>query len=85
MCTSINDVVCHGIPSEDVVLKEGDIVNVDVSTIYKGYFSDSGRMFCIGNVGEEKEKLVRVAKECMELGLAQVKPWGLSGETWRRR
>ncbi len=75
VCTSIDEVVCHGIPSEDTVLKEGDIVNVDVSTIYQGYFSDSSRMFCIGNVSEEKEKLVRVTKECVEIGLKEVKPW----------
>ena len=48
VCTSVNDQVCHGIPSPDVILKEGDIINVDVSTIYNGYFSDSSRMFCIG-------------------------------------
>ena len=58
VCTSINEVVCHGIPDEEIVLKEGDIVNVDVSTIYQGYFSDSSRMFCIGQVSPEKEKLV---------------------------
>ena len=75
VCTSINEVVCHGIPDEEIVLKEGDIVNVDVSTIYQGYFSDSSRMFCIGQVSPEKEKLVRVTKECVELGLEQVKPW----------
>ena len=75
VCTSINEVVCHGIPDEEIVLKEGDIVNVDVSTIYQGYFSDSSRMFCIGQVSPEKEKLVRVTKECIELGLEQVKPW----------
>ncbi len=80
VCTSINDVVCHGIPSPDVVLKEGDIVNVDVSTIYNGYFSDSSRMYCIGKVNEEKEKLVRVTKECVELGLEQVKPWNFLGD-----
>ena len=74
VCTSINEVVCHGIPSKDVVLKEGDIVNVDVSTLYKGYFSDSSRMFCIGKVSEEKKKLVQVTKECMELGLYHGKP-----------
>ena len=56
VCTSVNEVVCHGIPSEDEILKDGDIVNVDVSTIYNGYFSDSSRMFCIGNVSPEKEK-----------------------------
>ena len=54
VCTSINEVVCHGIPSDDVVLKDGDIVNVDCSTILNGYFSDSSRMFCIGDVSEEK-------------------------------
>ena len=75
VCTSINDQVCHGIPSKDVVLKDGDIINVDVSTILHGYFSDSSRMFLIGNVDPEKEKLVRVTKECVELGLEQVKPW----------
>lgn len=53
VCTSINEVVCHGIPDEEIVLKEGDIVNVDVSTIYQGYFSDSSRMFCIGKVSRE--------------------------------
>lgn len=80
VCTSINEVVCHGIPSPDRILQEGDIVNVDVSTIYKGYFSDSSRMYCIGKVSEEKRKLVQVAKECVELGLARVKPWGFLGD-----
>lgn len=80
VCTSINEVVCHGIPSNDVVLKSGDIVNIDVSTEYKGYFSDSSRMFLIGEVSEEKKKLVQVTKECMELGLQQVKPWGFLGD-----
>ena len=75
VCTSINEEVCHGIPSPKVVLKDGDIINVDVSTINQGYFSDSSRMFCIGEVSPEKEKLVRVTKECVELGLEQVKPW----------
>lgn len=80
VCTSVNNQVCHGIPSEDVVLKNGDIVNVDASTIYKGYFSDSSRMFCIGNVTEEAAGLVRVAKECMEKGIEQVKPWNFLGD-----
>ena len=75
VCTSINEVVCHGIPSDDVVLKEGDIINVDVSTIYNGYFSDSSRMFCIGKISEEKEKLVKTVKECVEIGISKVKPW----------
>ena len=62
VCTSIDQVVCHGIPSENEILKEGDIINVDVSTIYHGYFSDSSRMFCIGQVSPEKERLVRVVR-----------------------
>lgn len=55
VCTSVNDQVCHGFPSKDVILKSGDIINVDVSTILNGYFSDSSRMFCIGGCksGEE--------------------------------
>lgn len=80
VCTSIDEVVCHGIPSPDRILKEGEIVNVDVSTIYKGYFSDSSRMFCIGEVSEEKKKLVQVTKECVELGLEQVQPWNFLGD-----
>lgn len=80
VCTSIDEVVCHGIPNEDTLLKDGDIINVDVSTIYQGYFSDSSRMFCIGNVSEEKRKLVDVTKECVEVGLAQVKPWAFLGD-----
>ncbi len=80
VCTSINEQVCHGIPAKDVVLKNGDIVNVDVSTAYKGYFSDSSRMFCIGSVSEEAARLVRVAKECMEKGIEQVKPWNFLGD-----
>ncbi len=80
VCTSINDQVCHGIPSSDVLLKDGDIINIDVSTIYNGFFSDSSRMFCIGNVSPEKKKLVDVAKECIESGLAQIKPWGFLGD-----
>lgn len=80
VCTSINEQVCHGIPSEDIVLKDGDIINVDVSTILNGYYSDSSRMFCIGNVSEEKKKLVEVTRQCVEKGLAQVKPWGYLGD-----
>lgn len=80
VCTSVNEQVCHGIPSENVVLRNGDIINVDVSTIYKGYFSDSSRMFSIGDIGEEKRKLVRVVKECIEYGLEQVRPWGFLGD-----
>ena len=80
VCTSINDQVCHGIPSSNVEIIDGDIINVDCSTILNGYFSDSSRMFCIGNVPPENKKLVDVAKECVQLGLEQVKPWGHLGD-----
>ncbi len=80
VCTSVNEQVCHGIPSQNAVLHSGDIINVDVSTIYRGYFSDSSRMFCIGNVGEDKEKLDRVVRECVKLGLEKVKPWAFIGD-----
>ncbi len=80
VCTSINEVVCHGIPSEKEILKDGDIVNVDCSTILDGYFSDSSRMYCIGNVSEEKRKLVDVTKEAMMKGLEKVIPWHCLGD-----
>lgn len=80
VCTSVNDQVCHGFPSKDVILKSGDIVNVDCSTILDGYFSDSSRMFCIGDVSEEKRRLVEVTKEAMYAGVDAVQPWGFLGD-----
>nr|WP_306552634.1 methionyl aminopeptidase [Ruminococcus bromii] len=80
VCTSINNEVCHGIPSEDVIIKDGDIINVDVSTNLNGYFSDSSRMFCIGNVSEENRKLVEETKNAVYEGLKQVKPWCFLGD-----
>ena len=79
VCTSVNSVICHGIPSKDEILKEGDIINVDVSTIYKGYFSDASRMFCIGNVSADKKRLVKTAKEAIQVGLMEVKPFAPLG------
>ncbi|MCR5203330.1 MAG: methionyl aminopeptidase [Lachnospiraceae bacterium] len=80
VCTSLNDEVCHGIPDKDIILRDGDIINVDCSTIYNGYFSDSSRMFMIGNVKEEDKKLVEVAHECVEIGVKYVKPWTFLGD-----
>jgi methionyl aminopeptidase len=80
VCTSINDVVCHGIPSPHEFLRSGDIVNVDVSTIYNGYFSDASRMFMIGEVSPEAQRLVRVTKECMEIGIKTAQPWARLGD-----
>ena len=80
VCTSRNNVICHGIPNEKEILKEGDIINVDVSTIYNGYFSDASRMFCIGEVSADKKRLVQVAKESIQVGLMEVKPWKPLGD-----
>ena len=80
VCTSINDVVCHGIPSEKEILKDGDIINVDVSTILDGYYSDASRMFMIGNVSPEKKRLVEVTKECLQIGMEAAKPFGFVGD-----
>ncbi|MBP3263916.1 MAG: methionyl aminopeptidase [Acidaminococcaceae bacterium] len=80
VCTSINDVVCHGIPSEKVALRSGDIVNIDVSTILNGYYGDASRMFEIGRVDKRAKDLVAITKECLKRGLAAVKPWGHLGD-----
>jgi len=80
VCTSVNDQVCHGFPSDDVLLSDGDIINVDCSTILNGYYSDSSRMFCIGEVSAEKRRLVEVARECVELGLREVKSYACLGD-----
>ncbi len=80
VCTSVNDQVCHGYPHDDVALQSGDIVNVDCSTILDGYFSDSSRMYCIGNVSDADRKLVDVCREAIYLGLEQVKPWAHLGD-----
>lgn len=75
VCISINDEVCHGIPSKDRILKDGDIVNVDATTNLNGYFADASRMFMIGNVSEENKKLVKVTKECLEKAISIIKPF----------
>ena len=80
VCTSIDEVVCHGIPSDEEYLQDGMIINVDCSTILDGYFSDSSRMYCIGDVSPEKQELVRVTKEAIQVGLDAVKPWGYLGD-----
>ena len=80
VCTSINEVVCHGIPKKEDVLKAGDIVNVDMTLDYKGYYGDASRMFIIGETTPEKEQLVRVTKECLDLGAEAAKPYGFLGD-----
>lgn len=81
VCTSVNEVVCHGIPSEDEILEEGDIINVDCTTILDGYYADASRMFIVGGkTTPEKEQLVRVARECLEIGIKAAKPWHFIGD-----
>ena len=80
-CTSINEVVCHGIPDAEEILMEGDIINVDCTTILGGYYADASRMFIIGKTTPEREKLVRVAKECMEIGAEACKPYTFVGDS----
>lgn len=80
VCTSINDQVCHGIPSEKDILRSGDIVNVDVSTIYNGYYADASRMFTVGKVDKKAKDLVAIAKECLKRGVEAAQPWGYLGD-----
>ena len=80
VCTSINEVVCHGIPNKNEILKSGDIINVDVSTIYKGYFSDASRMFMIGKVAKPAADLVAITKQCLLRGIEAAQPWGFLGD-----
>ncbi|MDR1401379.1 MAG: type I methionyl aminopeptidase [Puniceicoccales bacterium] len=70
-CISINDEVVHGIPSKDVVLKDGDIVSIDVATCYRGYVGDNTRTICLGNVSREVENFVRSTEEALSLGIQQ--------------
>jgi methionyl aminopeptidase len=72
-CISVNEVICHGIPSE-YKLKDGDIVNIDVTTILNGFYGDTSTMFAIGEISEDAKKIIRVAKKCLEVGIEQVKP-----------
>ena len=81
VCTSINEVVCHGIPKKEDILREGDIVNVDMTLSVDNYFGDASRMFIVGGkTTPEKEQLVRVAKECLEIGAEAAKPYCFVGD-----
>ncbi len=83
-CTSINEVICHGIPSEDMVIKDGDIINIDVTTILNGYYSDSSRMYMVGQVSDRAKDIVKVTYDCMMVGIEAVKPFqsiDIIGET----
>ncbi len=79
VCTSINNVICHGIPDE-TTLNEGDIINIDVTTILNGFYGDTSRMFFIGEPSEKAKRLVQVARECLYIGIEAVKPYSDIGE-----
>ena len=74
ICTSVNEVVCHGIPNPEQILKDGDIANIDVTPILDGYHGDTSRTFLVGNPSAAARKLVEVTKECMMRGIAEIKP-----------
>lgn len=78
-CISLNDVVCHGVPRTDEVLKEGDILNIDVTTIVDGYFGDASRMYTVWEVSEKAKCIIDVAKKSWEIGIAQVRPGNFFG------
>ncbi|MCX6352577.1 MAG: type I methionyl aminopeptidase [Bacteroidetes bacterium] len=73
-CISVNDVVCHGIPNSKTILKDGDIVNVDIATILNGFFGDTCLMYEVGTVGERAKKLLRITRECLDVGIKECKP-----------
>lgn len=79
VCTSVNEVICHGIPGERV-LKEGDIINVDVTPILGGYYADVGKTFFVGRPGPEAQKIVKVAKECLKRGIEAAQPGNTIGD-----
>lgn len=80
VCTSVNEEVCHGIPTRLKKLHEGDIINVDCTTIVNGYYGDASRMFYVGRVSEERRKLCEVTKEALEIGLKAAQPWAHVGD-----
>lgn len=80
ICTSINEVVCHGIPSAKQILREGDIVNVDVTPIVDGYHGDTSKTFWIGQPSPTAKRLVEVTEECLRRAIAEVKPGARIGD-----
>lgn len=78
-CISLNEVICHGVPSGKVVLKEGDILNIDVTTILDGYYGDTSTMFTVPPISKDASDLLTIAKKCLELGIKQVRPGNFFG------
>lgn len=80
ICTSINEVICHGIPNPKQILKDGDIVNIDVTLILDGYYGDTSKTFLVGNPSASARKLVKVTQECMMRGIGAIKPGARVGD-----
>jgi methionyl aminopeptidase len=80
ICTSINEVICHGIPNAKQILKEGDIINIDVTPILDGYHGDTSKTFFVGTPSPTAKKLVEVTEECLHRGIAAVEPGGRIGD-----
>jgi methionyl aminopeptidase len=80
ICTSVNEVICHGIPNAKQVLKDGDIINIDVTPILDGYHGDTSRTFFVGTPTAKAKKLVEVTEECLRRGIAEVKPGARIGD-----
>ncbi|BAY62755.1 type I methionyl aminopeptidase [Calothrix sp. FACHB-1219] len=80
ICTSVNEVICHGIPNPKQILKDGDIINIDVTPILDGYHGDTSKTFLVGNPSPKAKKLVEVTEECLRLGIAEVKPGAKIGD-----
>lgn len=74
VCTSVNHVICHGIPSQKKILKNGDIINIDVTVIYEGYHGDTSKMYFVGETNAHAERLVQITQECLYKGINLVKP-----------
>lgn len=74
VCTSINEVICHGVPKKSDILYEGDIIKIDISTILDGFYGDTCSTFGIGTISEEAQKLLKVTEECLYIGIMRVKP-----------
>ena len=80
LCTSINDVICHGIPSDKEILKDGDIVNIDITVIVDGWHGDTSKMFLIGKSQPHVKRLVDITRECMFKGIEVCKPGAFTGD-----
>lgn len=78
-CISLNEVVCHGIPGENIILQNGDILNVDVTTILNGYFGDTSTMFTIGDVSDDAKALIDGTKKCLDIGIRECYPGNMTG------